>query len=618
MAWWQSCPTANIGTPTGTFSGRVVLDVDPRHGGGESYVKLQQQYGEIPATLTSRTGGGGLHLVFGSKDPRIRNSAGKLGPGLDIRGEGGYIVVPPSVHATGKCYEWIDPATPIAELPARLASLLLEPDRPTPATSANGCISEGQRNSTLVSLAGTMRKRGMSPGAIEAALLAENTDHCTPPLPELEVRRIAKSVGKYPPGQVMGNGQRPDIEEEDEPEEPKEPLAISVFPEIAWRGIFQTYREAMAGTSEASDVTRFISLWVAAAVRLQRKIKLWNGSWLFPNVYLVLFGDTGDRKTTGTRGFLDLIPDADLSRVLRGAGSGEGIADWLKKCEEGATQISTCLYLEELSELTTRAKWDGSTLKTFLTSVYDCPPRHEVKYRKNPIDLREPIVSLLACTTPALFWQHMYDVDLTGGFGNRLLYLTGRVGDPIPRPARPDYSQLRKVHEALNALAQIPASEGQLSGLAGDTWDTFYLDWRRQDLEASLAAMTKRVPDYCLKLALVYAALEETLPALTAEQIQAATAVGRYAVACTEQLLGHRMRESRQGGCEGAVLRALTGAHRPLPAYKVQELIGGRFTAEDTNRALTALERTGAVIEAGKNIRGKPLYLKRRQVQDST
>jgi hypothetical protein len=92
--WWKRWPSANVGIPTGKKSGVVVLDVDMDAGGLDSLAKLERTGTPIPKTARARTGGGGIHVFF--RNPRgtkIRNSAGLLGPGLDVRGDGGYSVL---------------------------------------------------------------------------------------------------------------------------------------------------------------------------------------------------------------------------------------------------------------------------------------------------------------------------------------------------------------------------------------------------------------------------------------------------------------------------------------------------------------------------------------------
>src|SRR5690349_14149355 len=90
--WQKEFPRANIAISTGAISGLVVLDVDPRHGGQESLGELQLRNAPLPETLTSRTGGGGMHLFFCHPGGVIACSTGRLGPGLDVRGDGGYVI----------------------------------------------------------------------------------------------------------------------------------------------------------------------------------------------------------------------------------------------------------------------------------------------------------------------------------------------------------------------------------------------------------------------------------------------------------------------------------------------------------------------------------------------
>ena len=111
-AWWGRWPDANVGVPTGKGSGLLVLDVDPRDGGPESLAALERENGPLPETARVRTGGGGVHVFFRyPAEKEVRNSAGWLGLGLDVRGEGGYVVVPPS--RTQGSYEWIDRSRPV-------------------------------------------------------------------------------------------------------------------------------------------------------------------------------------------------------------------------------------------------------------------------------------------------------------------------------------------------------------------------------------------------------------------------------------------------------------------------------------------------------------------------
>lgn len=120
--WWRAHPTAGVGILTGRASGFFVLDVDqhdPHRDGIDTLRRLEAQHGELPVTYTVRTGSGGLHLYFAMPDDFdiTNNQSGRIGPGLDVRGTGGQVVAPPSVHGTGNPYRWVrgedpEPAPP--------------------------------------------------------------------------------------------------------------------------------------------------------------------------------------------------------------------------------------------------------------------------------------------------------------------------------------------------------------------------------------------------------------------------------------------------------------------------------------------------------------------------
>jgi putative DNA primase/helicase len=200
--WLTRWPDANLGIATGAASGLLVIDVDPRHGGDVALDDLLAVHGPLPETVEALTGGGGRHIYFKDGSGTVRNSAGKLGPGLDVRGTGGYVVCPPSDHISGRRYAWelsSDPGeVPVAEAPPWLLALLQEAP-PVASATQDGRIGQGKRNDTLARLAGAMRRRGMSESAILAALVEENRTRCDPPLSDSEVAGIAKSIGRYTP-----------------------------------------------------------------------------------------------------------------------------------------------------------------------------------------------------------------------------------------------------------------------------------------------------------------------------------------------------------------------------------------------------------------------------------
>jgi RecA-family ATPase len=197
-AWWEANPQANIGIAAGVRSGLMVLDVDPRNGGDDSWARLTAACGQPPDTPQALTAGGGEHFVF-RYDPAIRSA--KLAEGVDLLADGRYFVAYPS-QVNGRHYVWeasSDPADGLAPapLPETWRQAILG-RRKAPA-AANDSIIVGNRNAGLTSLAGAMRRHGMSESEILAALTVANDSRCEIPLPSSELAQIARSVARYEP-----------------------------------------------------------------------------------------------------------------------------------------------------------------------------------------------------------------------------------------------------------------------------------------------------------------------------------------------------------------------------------------------------------------------------------
>lgn len=207
--WWQKWPRANIGIATGVASGLIVLDSDPRHGGHESLRTLRERYAPFPKTPEAKSGGGGDHLYMKhpGKGVVIRNLS-RLGnfPGLDLKGDGGYIIAPTSAHISGRPYEWRRSRHPdlidLAEAPAWLLALASLPRADESAKEESPArkwakllegVPHGQRHDTAVRIAGYYVGIGREPEEIQAMLLGFASE-CNPPHDPEDIKSIVRDL----------------------------------------------------------------------------------------------------------------------------------------------------------------------------------------------------------------------------------------------------------------------------------------------------------------------------------------------------------------------------------------------------------------------------------------
>lgn len=213
-SWWREWPEANVGIACSSTSGPIVVDVDGPIG-EKSLNKLKLDLPETREATSQRLKR--RHIYFDPpQDGTTIKRMLKVWPDLDILGDGGYVVAPPSVHPkTGKNYKWIN-RLDLEPFPKELLQRII-------AVRSNGNgqaaplpdrIGEGRRDDLLTSLAGSMRRRGASEEAILAALREENNTRCDPPMEDSQVRKIARSIAKKPPAGIgenrtdLGNARR--------------------------------------------------------------------------------------------------------------------------------------------------------------------------------------------------------------------------------------------------------------------------------------------------------------------------------------------------------------------------------------------------------------------------
>lgn len=207
--WFQQAPDSMIGMPTGAASGLVVLDVDG-DAGFESLRELERQHGSLPSTTSVKTPGDGQHFYFKHPKLEVRCSAGVIATALDVRGDGGYVIVPPSVTSAGRAYV-VDEASAPVEMPSWLLRLTAAdndaPRRAQPASEWLAIVRNGVRgpdpwtrkgsegrNHALTRLCGHWLRHYLDPGLVLELAQLVNEHRFRPPLSRSEVERIVDSI----------------------------------------------------------------------------------------------------------------------------------------------------------------------------------------------------------------------------------------------------------------------------------------------------------------------------------------------------------------------------------------------------------------------------------------
>jgi hypothetical protein len=207
--WWGQFRDLNIGLATGEPSGLYVVDVDG-NAGRQTLGNLEDRHGPLPPTLSVITGrdGRGEHFYFRLGAHKVRNSAGLMGPGIDIRGSGGYVLLPPSVHPSGRVYHRsVDSADDVATAPDWLHQIV--DDKQNGERGPNGKqtldywnalfesdVAEGEgRHEAVIKVAGKLHHCGLQDQfTLFHATSWFNQLYCKPPIDQWDVYRAARYV----------------------------------------------------------------------------------------------------------------------------------------------------------------------------------------------------------------------------------------------------------------------------------------------------------------------------------------------------------------------------------------------------------------------------------------
>lgn len=196
---WEKSPKANLGFPTGQTSGVFVLDIDVKNGklGEESLAELVRKHGQLPETLEQKTPSGGRHLFFKSPTGVRVATRTERAPGIDVRGDGGYVVVAPS-SVDGVKYQFTNPGVEVAEAPEWLIAWINDKKAVSASLAGkDGLVREGGRNTYLFELCMDCNRDGLPIEKARELVLEANSERCLPPLSQEEVETSLASAFRY-------------------------------------------------------------------------------------------------------------------------------------------------------------------------------------------------------------------------------------------------------------------------------------------------------------------------------------------------------------------------------------------------------------------------------------
>ncbi|TET32867.1 MAG: DUF3987 domain-containing protein [Planctomycetota bacterium] len=449
--WWRQRPDANIGITT---TGLVVIDVD---GADNPWLAGDPDMcADLAQGALSFTPGGGRHHIF--RQPESKNwgnTSGKLAPKIDTRGNGGYIIVPPSViddkaYTWAETYELDESPEQLPEPPAWLAELLdngphLCSQRPRDAPTVAPCspqgedsaatgniIPSGQRNATLARLAGAMRRVGMGYAEIRAALAQTNADRCKPPMSMREVDKISASICRYEPDQVSvavaENHWAQDFQGGEKEEEltpslpdpgplPEELLRVPGF-------VSEVMDYCLETAPYPNTVMAFCGALALQAFLAGRKVR--DPGDNRTNVYLLGLGHSGTGKDWPRKINTKIIHGIGLSDSLgERFASGEGIQDALfgKPCMLFQTDEIDGMLQTINKAKDARHENIMSTLLTMFSASNSVFPMRRKAGKESPGAIDQPCLIIFGTAIPNHYYEALSERMLTNGFFARMIIL---------------------------------------------------------------------------------------------------------------------------------------------------------------------------------------------------
>ena len=580
--WWLRWPDANVGVATGA-SDLVVIDIDPRHGGDETWAALIGELGAgIEQTARVLTPQGGKHLYFRAPTgAAIKSDPDGFGAGVEIKAEGAYVII------WGRTLHGVyshDPASPrkIAPLPERLRQRLVTPQKKTPPPAPAGRIPEGQRNTVLTSMAGKLRRAGFTPEAIKAALLVENATRCDPPLAEAEVQKIAASIGKYPPGVIA---------------------LWPVLPPEALRGLAGEVVRTIAPHTEADQVALLLQFLLAFGNAVGRGPYFQVESTQHHlNEFTIIVGNTS-RARKGTswdhvkRLFEFAAADWTKYRIQSGLSTGEGLVHAVRderwergKLVDGGVQDKRLLAQEsEFSRPLRVMGREGNILSELIRLAWDTG-NLQIITKTTPAKATGAHISIVSHITQAELHRRLSDTDTLSGFANRFLFALAQRSKILPDGGSLSPEVLAPLKAHLAEVVAFASTVGELKrdAKAHDLWREVYHPLTT-DAPGLFGTTISRAEAHVVRLSALYAVLDKSKE-IRLSHLLGALAVWQYCEASCAAIFGRALGDKTAD----RILAALQERRDDgMTRTEIRDMFGRNKSEEEIARALNLLEENG-------------------------
>ncbi len=428
--WWSQHPSANIGLAC--MGSVVVIDIDPD---GETWA-ADKDFGDAVVAITPR-GRHYFYRVVGGRDWGCRS----ITTGVDVRANGGYVVVSPSRLADGGEYHWRDQPLPrvglLKEPPdwlVRELDGLAEPAGGQVANADGGPIPEGQRDNTLTRMGGYLRRGGFSEAEILAMLAETNRTRCSPMLDHQDIVRISRSVARYQPDQITV-ALIEDHYGQDRASNPKDPGAM---PAELWQNRPGLIGDLIKWNLDGAEYPQ-PELALAGAVSLMATLtgrKIRDARNCRTNLYVLGLCPTGGGKNRARELNNELLLKGTDTRHLIGPQKLVSDSGFVRTMSER----HCCLFqVDEIGKLFQRiANKPSEHIKAIVDELLIFYSSAGTEYsgaeysdtRRNIESINQPHAVVYGTSTPEVFYGALTSENMEDGLASRLLVIEATTGDP--------------------------------------------------------------------------------------------------------------------------------------------------------------------------------------------